>query len=290
VKGSESVFHITPRFFKVIFELFMRKFDKFAKDWSLDQSNEQVQLHDLQCLNDLVATIESLVDCIPEKWNRQAFDLIVGSSISEFVIETCLDVVKDQDLIDYERIQFNQEYMTKMSKEKTKNKSGSKRTMSTVNSKIFENFLLEDLPLTINDEKNNQGGSVADQNKKLSEKYIEKNINLILRILRLFNKSTREVYSNHLYLQMKKHVWYDKIGAYDFLTNSMGGLIFRKEILDIHTNFLIFHFNHIISDRMHHTSNTTFRDHELPEVYYQGEAYELILYEIEMIMKLVITL
>lgn len=61
----------------------------------------------MQCLNDLVSTIESIVDCIPEKWNRQAFDLVVGSSISDFVIETCLEVVKDQDLIDYERIQFN---------------------------------------------------------------------------------------------------------------------------------------------------------------------------------------
>jgi len=126
--------------------------------------------------------------------------------------------------------------------------------------------------------------------KSLSEKYIEGNINLILRIIRLFNKSTREVYSNHLYLQMKKHIWYDKIGSYDFLTKSIGGLVFRKEILSMHSNFLIFHFNHIISDRMHHTSNTTIRDHELPEIYYQGEAFELILYEIEMIMKLVITL
>jgi len=40
----------------------------------------------------------------------------------------------------------------------------------------------------------------VQSNKNLSEKYIEGNINLILRILRLFNKSTREVYSNHLYL------------------------------------------------------------------------------------------
>ena len=109
VKGSEPIFHITPRFFKLIFELFMKKFDVFAKDWSLDQSNNNIQLQDLQCLNDMVATIESIVDCIPEKWNRQAFDLIVGSSIADFVIETCLEVVKDQDLIDYERVQFNQE-------------------------------------------------------------------------------------------------------------------------------------------------------------------------------------
>lgn len=106
----------------------------------------------------------------------------------------------------------------------------------------------------------------------------------------MFNKSTREVYSNHLYLQMKKHIWYDKIGSYEFLTKSIGGLVFKKEILDMHSNFLIFHFNHIISDRMHHTSSTTFRDHELPEIYYQGEAFELILSEIELISKLAITL
>ena len=61
----------------------------------------------MQCLNDLVSTIESIVDCIPEKWNRQAFDLVVGSSISDFVSETCLEFVKRQDIIDYERIQFN---------------------------------------------------------------------------------------------------------------------------------------------------------------------------------------
>jgi hypothetical protein len=111
-----------------------------------------------------------------------------------------------------------------------------------------------------------------------------------LGIFRLFNKSTREVYSNHLYLQMKKHIWYDKIQSYDFLTKTIGGLVFRKEIVDIHCNFLIFHFNHIISDRMHHTSSTNFRDHELPDVYYHGEAFQMILYEIELIMKVVITL
>lgn len=308
VSGSEPIFHITPRFFKLIFELFMRKFDVFAKDWSLDQSNNSVQLQDLQCLNDMVSTIESIVDCIPEKWNRQAFDLIVGTSISDFVIETCLEVVKDQDLIDYERIQFNQETVFLQGKDQQNHsaKSGKGLKGSNPNEEV-DAFLKEDLPLTIIEERNagQQGQNFSRENhkglidaefervqsgKSLSEKYIEGNINLILRIIRLFNKSTREVYSNHLYLQMKKHIWYDKIGSYDFLAKSMGGLVFRKEILAMHSNFLIFHFNHIISDRMHHTSSTTIRDHELPEIYYQGDAFQLILYEIEMIIKLVITL
>jgi hypothetical protein len=111
VKNSEAIFHITPRFFNTLFDLFMKKFDVFSKNWSLDQSNQQVKLQDLYCLSDMMHAIESIVDCVPEKWNRQAFDLIVGSNIADFVIETCLDVVKDQDLIDYERIQFNQDHL-----------------------------------------------------------------------------------------------------------------------------------------------------------------------------------
>ena len=117
----------------------------------------------------------------------------------------------------------------------------------------------------------------------MDERYIISNINLILKLLRLFNKATREVYSNHLFLQTKKFVWYDKIRDFDFLKNSTSGILFRKEILILHTNFLIFHYNHIISDRLHHTQMTSIRDHELPEIYYKGLPVDMIIGELELI-------
>jgi hypothetical protein len=119
--------------------------------------------------------------------------------------------------------------------------------------------------------------------RKMDERYIISNINLILKLLRLFNKATREVYSNHLFLQTKKFVWYDKIRDFDFLKNSTSGILFRKEILILHTNFLIFHYNHIISDRLHHTQMTSIRDHELPEIYYKGLPVDMIIGELELI-------
>lgn len=51
----------------------------------------------------------------------------------------------------------------------------------------------------------------------------------------------------------------------------------------MHTNFLIFHYNHIISDRLHHTQMTSIRDHELPEIYYKGLPVEMIIGELEII-------
>jgi hypothetical protein len=105
-RGSEKLFHITPRFFTLIFDLFSQKLEEYTKEWSLDQ-NGNVKHRDLVSLNEFALTIESIIDCIPEKWNRQAFDLIVNSNLGNFVIGTCLDVIKDQDLIDYDRIVLN---------------------------------------------------------------------------------------------------------------------------------------------------------------------------------------
>lgn len=108
---SEKLFHITPRFFSLIFDLFKKKMQEYTNSWSLD-SNGTVKHRDLVALNEFSLTIESIIDCIPEKWNRQAFDLIVNSEIGDFVIGTCLAVVKDQDLIDYDRIILIQDSKT----------------------------------------------------------------------------------------------------------------------------------------------------------------------------------
>jgi len=78
----------------------------YTKEWSLD-NNGNVKHRDIVALNEFITTIESIIDCIPEKWNRQAFDLIVNSNLGNFVLETLLAVVKDQDLIDYDRIVLN---------------------------------------------------------------------------------------------------------------------------------------------------------------------------------------
>lgn len=106
-KGNEKLFHITPRFFGLIFDLFMEKMKYYTQNWTLD-GNSNIKLRDLVTLNEFALTIECIIDCIPEKWNRQAFDLVVNSNICDFVVGTCLEVVKDQNLIDYERIVLEQ--------------------------------------------------------------------------------------------------------------------------------------------------------------------------------------
>lgn len=58
-------------------------------------------------LNEFANLIENIVCHIPEKWNRQAFDLIVSSSLADFVLGTCIEAVKDTDLIDYSRVVLN---------------------------------------------------------------------------------------------------------------------------------------------------------------------------------------
>ena len=110
-KRSEKLFHITPRFFTLIFDLFKQKMKEYTTNWSLDESGT-CKLRDLVSLNEFALTIECIIDCIPEKWNRQAFDLIVNSNIGDFVIGTCLGVVKDQDLIDYDRVVLTEKKST----------------------------------------------------------------------------------------------------------------------------------------------------------------------------------
>ena len=74
---NEKVFHITSDFFEKIFVLFKELMTKFTTNWSLDQNSSGIKLTEIVALNEFANLIENIVCHIPEKWNRQAFDLIV---------------------------------------------------------------------------------------------------------------------------------------------------------------------------------------------------------------------
>ena len=115
------------------------------------------------------------------------------------------------------------------------------------------------------------------------EYYVECNINVILKLLTLFNKATREVYPQSIHKKVAEVLNYTNFSSFNFLAKSVAGMVFRKEIVTLYTNFMIFHHNHIIADRPCHTGNTSVSDHELPDIYSEGVVANIVIEEIRLI-------
>jgi hypothetical protein len=96
------------------------------------------------------------------------------------------------------------------------------------------------------------------------EYYVECNINVILKLLALFNKATREVYPQSIHKKVAEVLSYTNFSSFNFLAKSVAGMVFRKEIVTLYTNFMIFH-------------------HELPDIYSKGVVANIVIEEIRLI-------
>jgi uncharacterized hydantoinase/oxoprolinase family protein len=74
------------------FSVLIQKID--SPDWTLDRSMGSAKVEDIKAIDELSTLILKIINHIPEKWNRQSFDLIVSSGIADFVTRTCIKLVQ----------------------------------------------------------------------------------------------------------------------------------------------------------------------------------------------------
>jgi hypothetical protein len=105
--NNEKMFHNSPKFFKSLMDLFTELIQNVSQDWTLDMGSNSAKLNDIKAIDELSILFEKIIDHIPDKWERQSFDLIVSSALVDFVRNTCIEVVQSKEVIDYEGLEIS---------------------------------------------------------------------------------------------------------------------------------------------------------------------------------------
>lgn len=259
---SWKLFHISPRFFFLIYEIFQKQLTRYEEDWSFE-CHPNITLEGIRGLFILSNTLLRIIEEIPESCERQPFDLVVATRLLNVISEIILPLLKKLSKSDIAKMRLN------------------------IDPEDDEISFIAPLKCNLTD--------------IYESSYKEESLFLIWSLLRLFNSSIQDVYTMRLFINLRKSIWYETLYEYNHLTESIQGLLFRREIIKCANSLLIFHFNHVISDRRIHsnyasykdlkdkgmkTTNTSLRDHELPDNYYSGDPVKLIASEFSILPKL----